>query len=156
MGCCGLLHLLGDLLCHRSRHQASQNISTTMPLTPPSDFCRAVILPSLTAGSTWSGTSHQTMIYAKRHKDAMSISRRGRMCSAVIPDGPPAAPRRAILTLLHRRSQSRSNSEVGSKLSSHEGTLGAALDRSTLPESSTFQARPHPPKPDDLRASLPK
>ena len=70
----------GPTCCARVRATTPRMKSpTTMPRTPPCGFCNAVILPILTAWRISAGIWPLT----------------NEVQSAVMPDGPPAAPRRA-------------------------------------------------------------
>ena len=87
----------------------------TMPRTPPSGLRNAVILRTRIAAMIGSGTFpcasfSQTL---KNILESRVLSNRIRKCSAVIPDGPPAAPRRAERRFLRRRCSSSSNGELG-------------------------------------------
>ena len=66
---------------------------TTMPLTPPDGFCRAVILPMRIASNTGAGVVPRANSWHMLQNRSQSLvdSKRGRKCSAVVPEGPPAA-----------------------------------------------------------------
>ena len=89
-----------------------------MPLTPPDGFCKAVSLPILTMSLMEVGTAPVCL------EDCPG---RGNV-SIVIPDGPPAAPRFADLTLRWNRSLSNWNSTSGTwpTMSSGKGSRGVA------------------------------
>ena len=108
----------------------------TMPQMPPDGLANAVNRPNRMTSRISSGTAALAKSWAKRQNLAVSASesRIMRRWSAVIPDGPPAAPRRALRTFLAKRSGLREN--VGprcSKRSSASGSLGClgGLSRSS-------------------------
>ena len=84
----------------------------TRPRTPPSGFRRATSRPSRTAAWMLSGSWARASCCAarKRRRASASESRRLRKCSAVAPDGPAAAPRRAWRRLARNFSSDRISS----------------------------------------------
>ena len=68
---------------------------TTMPRTPPSGFCNAVIRPNRTTATMSEGICHLAKELANMviAITSDSRSRRGLKCSAHMPEGPGAAPR---------------------------------------------------------------
>ena len=122
----GVFQLLGQ----RARHQSSDKITHhTIPRTPPVGFCNAIILPTLKTCNTSSGMSARANLSHTRQNfsASRSESNNGRRCSAVIPDGPPAAPGRAHRMFLNKRSCSNSSRPAGwwSCTSRSNGSRGA-------------------------------
>ena len=97
-------HTLGS--CARGECVLAQSFATTLrntspttvPRTSPSGFARAVIRPSFTACNSSSGIKPLANCPATSPKSLVQTvsARRGFKCSAVIPDGPAAAPLRAV------------------------------------------------------------
>ena len=85
---------LGPALPTAVRSCAQPTISrhlATMPLTPPSDFLKAINRPILMASLMETGTcalAKNSAAWKKRWK-SLARSRRGCKCSTVIPVGPP-------------------------------------------------------------------
>ena len=101
---------------------------TTIPLTPLPSFWRATILPILMASNTSSEMSALTTSEAISYNKSLSLSLRNntRKCSAVIPDGPPAAPFFAVRKDTKNQSRSNAGSTSGlcSRTSRGIGNLG--------------------------------
>ena len=101
---------------------------TTMPLTPPDGFRRAVIRPNRNAERIDNGTSALARNPATWHTEANDLtdSNKGNKCSEVMPDGPRAAPRRAIRMFFANRSSSNWTNSSGSnpKIFGGTGSLG--------------------------------
>ena len=128
--------------------------SPTMPRTPPSGFRNAVMRPNLIASSILSGTSPRAMICANWWKTttSRSHSKSGLRCSAVMPDGPPVAPRRAVRRFFMSNSGSRLICSAGSNASNSgsKGNRGKSVLFSGFVSSCRVLNVPgpllHPPK----------
>ena len=113
----------------------------TIPLTlPPPGFCNAVILPRLIICATPSGIWPLAKISPTTKNKCVSraLSRRGRRCSVVIPDGPPAAPFLAVLRFRANLSSSRLKARAGwnRKISCGMGLRGCAGRLTSLVNSA--------------------
>ena len=129
MRSCGTLNVRTDLLSHCSCHQPPDHVAHNNP----SDTTRR--LPQ------GSHTPHPHCLdHLVRHfgRDQMfsqpattnatwgGLARRGLKCSLVIPEGPAAAPLRAVLRLRPKRASSNLNSEVWWTISSGSGSQNCA------------------------------
>ena len=83
---------------------------------PLSCFCSAVLFPTLIALRTSSGTLSRAHweTTSPRTWEHAALSNNGFRCSADMPDGPPAAPLRALLKFFNNKSTSRSKGTEGS------------------------------------------
>ena len=82
---------------------------TTIPRTPPWGFCSAVMRPLLSTFTTLEGVdaSGNSWPILQSNSASTGLSRRGRRCSTVVPDSPPAAP--FFETLRFRKNPSESS-----------------------------------------------
>ena len=96
---------------------------TTIPLTPPSGLVKAVNRPNPIPAMASSGITPCAMIEATvaNNSESASLSKIGNKWSAVMPEGPPAAP------LLEVRKEMRNNA-----LSNSKGSAGLELATSGL------------------------
>ena len=111
--CSGFLCGFGDLLSHGPRRPDGMS-PTTIPRTPPSGFCNALILPNLRTSFAWGGTSPRAIMLANSVNACRSpsFSNMGNRCSPVIPEGPATAPRLALRTFLANLSSSNWTSGI--------------------------------------------
>ena len=107
-----------------------------MPRTPPLGFCGAVRRPKRMASTHFTCAPARARSCANLQKRMVScsLSNNGRRWSAVIPEGPAAAPLRATRMFFAKMSWSRENhGPRRSKRSSRRGSRGSdgRLDSST-------------------------
>ena len=115
----GFFGLLRHLFGNRPRNQPTDNVANDDPLTPPSGFRNAVICPNLMASMITSGMFPLTRVIAAWTKrlESRSFSKIGNKWSAVMPDGPAAAPRLDFRRQVNNISRSKLNECSGSHLS---------------------------------------
>ena len=124
---CRLLGLLRDLLGHGSCHQTSNNVSdddpphTSIRLGQSRQPSQSNVVDHL----LWCVCHQQpTLKRLGRASPNQPLSRIGNKWSAVIPDGPGAASRRAVLKHTRKASPSNSNGSVGSERKLLSGERG--------------------------------
>ena len=108
---------------------------TTISLTPPSGFWSAVSRPSLMASRMVCGTcpTESKLATCVSSSDATSLSKTGKRWSDVMPDGPAAAPRRALLKQTRNSTESSSNCSAG-------WSSATTLLRSSLGSGGRFES----------------
>ena len=84
----------------------------TMPRTPPRGFCKAVSLPMRMTSSGMLPLDNSSAARNKRD-ESFGDSRSDLMCSMVIPERPPAAPRLAVRRHFKNVSWSNTNGARG-------------------------------------------
>ena len=88
----------------RPGHQATKDVTHCKARTPPVGFVSATMRPSRSASATSLGTFAAASLSAAcpRSSAVVSFSMTNMRCSFVHPDGPAAAPRRALRKLISK------------------------------------------------------